>query len=187
VTNCWRAAWLALGVSVGGFACWTLHDLKTDVKNTTAGVRESNALVKEKLPPILDNSKRAGDSLVKVTDDIAAIRNLISPAVGDGGGKGGPVALAKFADKVLLSIQSQDVMVHSKGSGSKKAAEWVKGERKEALSLAFSVNSKRELLDKMCHTAFGNPWMVSADGKGGEPMRAWLLHKYPDIEKELDE
>jgi hypothetical protein len=187
VSNWWRAAWLGLGTAVGVFACWTLHDLKTDVKNTTAGVRETNAMVKEKLPPILDNSKRASDALVKVTDDIAAIRNLISPLAGDGGGKGGPVALAKFADKVLLSIQSQDVMIHSKGSGPKKAAEWAKGERKEALYLAFSVNSKRELLDKMCQTAFGNSWMVSADGKGGEPMRAWLLRKHPEVEKELDE
>src|SRR5215208_6759156 len=137
-----------MGASVGAFVCWTLHDLKTDLKHTTAGVRETNALVKEKLPPILDNSKRASDSLVKVTDDIAAIRNLISPVVSDGGGRGGPVAMAKFADRVLLSLQSQDVMVHSKGSGPKKAAEWVKGERKEALYLAFSVNTKRELLDK---------------------------------------
>lgn len=187
MSNWWRAAWLALGVSVGGFVCWTLHDLKTDLKRTTEGVRETNALVKEKLPPILDNSKRASDSLVKVTDDISAIRNLISPVVGDGGGKGSPVALAKFADRVLLSIQSQDVMIHSKGSGPKKAAEWVRGERKEALYLAFSVNSKRELLDKMCHTVFGNPWMVSADGKGGEPLKTWLLRKYPEFEKELDE
>jgi hypothetical protein len=187
VNNWWRAAWLALGASVGAFACWMLHDLKTDLKNTTAGVRETNALVKEKLPPILDNSKRASDSLVKVTDDIAAIRNLISPVVGDGGGKGGPVAMARFADKVLLSIQAQDVMIHSKGSGPKKAAEWARGERKEALYLAFSVNTKRELLDKMCQTAFGNPWMVSPDGKGGEPIRAWLLRKYPEFEKELDD
>lgn len=151
MNNWWRAAWLALGASVGGFVCWTLHDLKTDVKNTTAGVRESNAIVKEKLPPILDNSKRASDSLVKVTDDIAAIRNLISPVIGDGGGKGGPVALAKFADRVLLSIQSQNVMIHSKGSGPKKSVEWVQGERKEALYLAFSANTKREMLEKMCH------------------------------------
>lgn len=175
-----------LGASVGGFACWPLHDLKTDVKHTTAGVRESNALVKEKLPPILDNSKRASDALVKATDDIAAIRNLISPLAGDGG-KGGPVAMAKFADRVLLVIQSQGVMIHSKGSGPKKAAEWAKGERKEALYLAFSANGKKELLDKMCHTAFGNPWLVSADSKGGEPLRAWLLRKYPEFEKELDE
>jgi hypothetical protein len=47
-------------------------------------VRETNALVKEKLHPILDNSKRASDALVKVTDDIAAIRNLISPLAGGG-------------------------------------------------------------------------------------------------------
>jgi hypothetical protein len=187
VTNGWRTAWFGLGTLVSAFVCWTLHDLKTDVKNTTAGVRETNAMVKEKLPPILDNSQRASETLVKLTDDIAAIRNLISPLVGDGGGKGSPVALAKFADKVLLSIQSQDVMIHSKGSGPRKAAEWAKGERKEALYLSFSASSKRELLDKMCQTAFGNPWLVSADGKGGEPMRAWLLRKYPEIEKELDE
>ncbi len=186
MNNWWRAAWFGLAATVGAFACWTLHDLKTDVKHTTAGVRETNAVLKEKLPPILENSKRGSEALVKVTEDIAAIRNLISPLVGDGGGKGGPVVLAQFADKVLYHIQSQDVMVHSKGSGPKKAAEWVKGERKEALYLAFSVSSKRELLDKMCHTAFGNPWLVSADGKGGEPMRAWLLRTYPEIEKELD-
>jgi hypothetical protein len=186
VTNSWRAAWFGLATLVGAFVCWTLHDLKTDVKHTTAGVRETNALVQEKLPPILDNSQRASEMLVKLTEDITAIRNLISPLAGDGSGKGSPVALAKFADKVLLSIQSQDVMIHSKGSSPRKAAEWAKGERKEALYLAFSVNSKRELLDKMCQTVFGNPWMVSADGKGGEPMRAWLLRKYPEIEKELD-
>ena len=186
MSNQWRAAWLALGVAVGGFACWALYDLRADVRRTTAGVRETNALVKEKLPPILENSRRASEALVKLTDDIGAIRTLVSPLAGDGGGKGGPVAQAKFAERVLSLVQAGDVVVHSKGAAPRKAADWAKGERKEVLYLAFSANSKRELFDKMCTTAFGNPWLVSADGKGGEPMRAWLLRKHPELEKELD-
>lgn len=185
MSNRWRGAWLVLGVAVGGFACWALYDLRADVKRTTAGVRETNAMVKEKLPPILENSRRASEALVKLTDDIGAIRTLVSPLAGEGG-KAGPVAQAKFAEKLLSLVQAQAVMVHSKGASPRTAADWARGERKEVLYLAFSAGSKREVFDKVCATAFGNPWMVSAEGKGGEPMRAWLLRKHPDIEKELE-
>lgn len=51
------------------FISYTIYDMKQDVKKTTAQLRESNDMVREKLPPILDNSKKATDALVTMTND----------------------------------------------------------------------------------------------------------------------
>jgi hypothetical protein len=208
--------WLyfALAVVVSGFVCFTLYDLKQDLKATTAEIRESNALVKEKLPAILDNTKKGTDSLVKLTgearesnalvkeklpaildniekstnsvvkltSDVGALRELIVPSHPSAGTET-PITLAKFADSVIAIIEKSDTTISSKGSLAKKASDWAAGERKEAFFLAFRVTTKRQMVDKICTTIFGNPWMVQTKGGQKMTMLDWLRKESPEIEE----
>lgn len=163
------------------FICCLLYGLKQDVQKTTFQIRESNEMVKEKLPPILDNSKKATDALVRMTDDVNTLRNLISPSEPGKEGDNAAVFLAKYAGTVLDRIEKHDVIISSK-LVSKPAKQWVADERKECLVLAFRVNSKKEMVEKICCTVFGNPWQVTT--KSGEKMVMldWVRKNNPEID-----
>jgi hypothetical protein len=177
--------WFGLAAAVSGFGCWALYDVKRELAATTAEVRESNAIVKEKLPPILDNSKTATDSLVTLSNDVSALRNLLAPSGGENPTADTPVTLAKYADGVLGTIEKADVQIGSKGSAYRKSTEWVAGERKEAFWLSFRATSRREMLHKIGHTVFGNPWLVKTPDGKTQPLLEWLRKQQPELEADL--
>ena len=208
--------WLYFGLAVvvAAFVCFLLYDLKQDLKATAAEIRESNALVKEKLPTILDNTTKGTESLVKLaseirvtnglvseklpaildntqksteavvrlTSDVSALRELLVP-LHPSAGTETAITLAKFADSLIGLIEKSDTTISSKGSSPKKAAEWASGERKEAFYLAFRVKSRKEMVDKIATTVFGNPWMVQTKGSPKMTMLDWLKKESPEIEQ----
>jgi hypothetical protein len=163
------------------FACYTLYDLQQDIKRTTAGVRESNEMIREKLPLILDNTRKASEALVTLTSDVAVLKNLIAPATPTEG-QDTPISLAKFAGTVVDLIEKSETTISSRGSSAKPAREWAVSERKEALLLAFRVGARREMVEKISTTMFGNPWVVTTKTGDKLPMVDWLRKHHPDID-----
>lgn len=108
-----------------------------------------------------------------MTNDVTALRNLVSPLSPTDGD--GPVGLATFAGKVLDVIEKSDLTIYSKLQ-TKTAKQWVADERKEVLVMAFRVSNKVEMLDKISNTMFGNPWMVQTKDGGKFSMRVWLMN-----------
>jgi hypothetical protein len=190
-----QGLYFGLAVLVSGFVCYQVYELRQDIRSSTAAARDnipaildnSNKIAQaaqENIPTLLENSNRIAKSVVKLTDDLAALRELVAPSTGPGSDVTPPM-LATFASGLLDTIEKSGGEIGSKGSPYRKATEWVVGERKEALWLSFRVKSKAEMLDKICKTIFGNPWMIRFGKDHPVPLREWLLKQRPEL-AELD-
>jgi hypothetical protein len=162
-----------------GWVGYLSYDLNKDLKKTTAGIRDSNDMIKDKMPAILDNTKKATDSLVSLTNDVNVLRNLVAPS-GPSNGDDGTVSLAKFANSVLDTIGTSDLTITS-FLHTKPAKQWAEDERKEALVAAFTVKNKKEMLDKICSTIYGGAWQATAKDGTKMSLLEWLKKNNTEV------
>ncbi len=169
--------WVCLGVAVVGLGLlgWMINDLRLELKS-------SASIVNEKLPEILENTKKSTDTLAQLSDDIKQLRDLagISDQTRDR-------SLVAFADNMLDAIEASGgkIALNKKffGSGLKDiidAKEWVVAARKEALLQTFRSKSKAELLDRLCKNKYGSDWMFQSGDSEALSLFDWLKQNHPD-------
>ncbi|MBA3542223.1 MAG: hypothetical protein H0T79_21590 [Deltaproteobacteria bacterium] len=153
--------WACLGIATFAVAAllWMLNDLRMEAKHTTAAVNEH-------LPAVLANVKQGTATLVQLTKDVEALRDLAGIA-----STPRDRSLVVYADSVLDFLDAQQGKIGVEKVLGKElkdlvpVQEWVTAARKEAVWLTFRANSKHELLDRLGKTKFGSDWFFApADG-----------------------
>ncbi|MCA9116394.1 MAG: hypothetical protein KDA79_15015 [Planctomycetaceae bacterium] len=171
---------LRMAIAVGvvllvGMICWMLNDLRL-------ALRESTAMLQDSLPQILENTRQSTETLASLSDDLKQLRDLAGSSTVPR-----DRSLVRFADGILDRVEQSGGQIGVNkliGSGLKNvvpAAEWVTGARKEALWLTFRARSRRELLDRLCHSGFGSPWQIQFDEDKPQPLEDWLAAQDPEI------
>src|SRR5262245_38428294 len=125
--------WLYFGLAVlvSAFLCYQVYELRQEIKSSTAAAHEHLPVIldntnkiaragQENVPTILENSNKITKSVVKLTDDVSALRELVSPSTGPGSEVSPPV-LATFANGILDMIEKSGGTIGSKGSSYRKA------------------------------------------------------------------
>lgn len=172
---------LLLATVVAGFLCWSVNDIRLEVRRTTVTVND-------RLPPILDNSKETAEMLSVLAHDIRQVRELLGME-----DRGSPIGLVAFANEVLREVESSGgeigtkptlkMLSNKKITDLRPAREWAVGARREAALQVLRVHSRRELLDRLCRTVLGYDWMIQIDDRV-EPLKDWLLAQHPEWAKD---
>ena len=167
--------WLFLGLATVLVVCllMLLNDLRGEFRRTSQTVNE-------KLPEILDKTRKTADALAEVSADVRQLRDLagIGSAPRDR-------TLAAYADAVLDSIEASGGTVGTKamlGAELKNvitAREWSVAARKEALWLTFRAKSQSELLERLCETKFGSAWHIQLPDAQPVSLSEWIRAKHP--------
>lgn len=173
--------WLCLTFAVvcSLAALWMLNDVRVKVSNRT-----------EKLPELIENSRKTTATLKELSQDIKDLRELAGAATGTR-----DASLVRYASEVLNLIEKEGkgsviyagqrdgasgkilgLAKRLTGSDDTKtpAEEWARGARKEALYLVFVCNSKKEILERLCRSTLSEPLIIeTADGKS-QTLHEWL-------------
>lgn len=170
-----RIAFAVGVVLLAGMICWMLNDLRL-------ALRESTATLQHSLPQILENTRQSTETLAALSDDLKQLRDLAGSSTVPR-----DRSLVRFADGILDRVEQSGGQIGVNkliGSGLKNvvpAQEWVTGARKEALWLTFRARSRRELLDRLCHSGFGSPWQIQFEGGEPQQLEDWLAGQDPEI------
>lgn len=183
--------WACLGVAVVFLSVlgWMINDLRVEV-------RRSSQIVDEHLPPIMDKTRKATDSLLvnlpeiadrvhtttatvaELTEDIRQLRELL----GLPRGKKRDETLVGYATSVLDALEKSGGVIGLKktvGKGLKSpvaANEWVQGARREAflLTLLGKAKSKQDMLTRLATNWRGSNWYIQIDGQEPVTVLNWL-------------
>ncbi|MBI3268349.1 MAG: hypothetical protein HYZ53_04955 [Planctomycetes bacterium] len=167
----------AAAATILGFG-WVVNDLRLDIKSSTQTVRE-------KLPEILEKTRKTSEVLAELAEDVKQLRQLAGVS---GGAR--DKSLVVFAGGVLDDIEATEGRIGLKkkvfGSGLKEvvsAREWAAGARKEALWQTFHARSKAELLTGLCENLFGSRWWLQLGE--GEPVELleWVKSRHPEAKE----
>jgi hypothetical protein len=173
-----RWACLALALIAVSTALWMLNDARLAMKGTARTVDKS-------LPPILQNVRRSSEVVAALAKDIQRLRDLAGVT-----NKARDRSLVIYADSILDLVAKQPGQIGLTkkvfGSGLKSlrpVQAWVQAARKEALWLSFRANSKRELLERLCHNKWGSKWILAVPGQKPIPLMDWLRRHHPPTTK----
>jgi hypothetical protein len=162
--------WVALSIGVVAVAVfgWMVNDLRLQAKRATVTVNE-------KLPEILEKTRKSADTLAVLSEDIRQLRDLA------GAGDVRDASLAAYADAILDAVQASGGSVGTKGllggdtlKDPQPAAEWAAAARKEAIWLTFRAKSRDELLARLTETKFGSDWHLQLGTDPPVPLRDWI-------------
>lgn len=178
--------WLCLlaAVAVAGFLCWSVNDLRLELKETTATIKQTAETLDSDLPRILANTRASTETLSVLSQDVKNLRQLAGTA---GGNR--DESLVLYADSLLNLIAKQDAKIGRKKLIGRKlndpvpAKEWVVGARREAVVQAFRVRSKQEMLDKLGKTVTGGHWYIEFADADPQPLIDWAKQKHPQTAK----
>jgi hypothetical protein len=138
--------------------------------------RRSTQTINQKLPEILDKTRKSADTLAALSEDVKKLRTLAgaTDAARD-------ATLVDFATHILDRVEQVDGVIGLKpkliGDALKEtlpAREWVVDARKEALLLVFRAHSKDELLDRLCKNKYGSDWYIQPKDAPALTLRDWI-------------
>ncbi len=169
--------WTCLGFALVAFLslAWLTNDLRTHLQATAATVND-------KLPEILEKTRRSSEILAALAEDVKLLRDLagVSQQARDR-------SLVRYADSLLDLLEAADALVGLEkkvfGSGLKEtlpAKEWLVGARKEALWQSFRCKSKQELLAHLCANLYGSSWWIKAGDAEPQPLEDWFREHHDE-------
>jgi hypothetical protein len=149
-------------------------------------VRRTSRTVNEKLPEILEKSRRSADAMAEVSADIRQMRDLAGAPEG-----ARDQTLVAYADALLDAVQAsggtiglKPKLIGSELKDTQPAAEWAVAARKEALWLTLRVKSKQELLERLTKNMYGSEWYIQLPGKEPQALAEWLKANHPESREE---
>lgn len=162
--------WVALLISalVLGLFAWMVNDLRVQAKRATVTINE-------KLPEILDKTRKSTETLAVLSEDIRQLRDLAGASdVRDR-------SLVGYADAVLDAVEASGGSIGTKGllggntlKDPQPAAEWAASARKEAVWLTFRAHSREDLLTRLTQTKFGSDWHIQSGTSAPVLLREWI-------------
>ncbi len=169
--------WACLGfavVSVLGFA-WLTNDLRVNLQRTTQTVNE-------KLPEILEKTRRSTEILAALAEDMKNLRDLAGAS-----SEARDRSLVSFADGILDRLEQTEARIGLEkkvfGSGLKETLptrDWVVGARKEAVWQTFRCKSKEELVQRLCENMYGSKWWIQVGETPPQPLEDWIRANHPE-------
>src|SRR5262249_51165853 len=145
----------------------------------------TSEIVTKNLPRVIDRVDRTTEVMVGLAEDVRQLKELagLTNAPRDKG-------VTAYASSVLEKIASSGGVVgvrKTMGKGLKNtvpAAEWVAGERREALFLVVLGRSRKEMLKAIVTTKLGFSWYIQLPGQEPVKLLDWLRENHPPT-KEL--
>jgi hypothetical protein len=170
--------WACLGLAVAAVLAlgWMVNDLRRELKRTTVALNE-------RLPPILENTRKSSETLTVLAEDLKQMRDLAGVAKGPR-----DRSLSEYYDSVLDFIEASGGQIGLKkllGKGlsdAMPATEWVVGARQEGLlrTTVMRAKSRQEILQHLTNNWRGADWYIQRADQEPQKLLEWLQQNHPE-------
>jgi hypothetical protein len=167
---------------------WIANDVRLRVKRMEENAQPTLVLMKERLPPTLENIKSISESSKKAADKVDAYGGLMDLG-STSPGETGSLEYSKALGKFLVEKLPEDTKIGADGRlgwlrGQYTKQEWIGGAGIEMLQLATRGKTKQEILVAVCQDASHVDWYFNT-GPNGEAVRLldWVIANHPESAK----